>query len=226
MTHPGKSRHIKTIAVVTAFVLVVMSIGISGSVLAAPESVSSFEADFSGLKNGTILTEDTETVNYLNDRFLFYSFQYYPSSGDGDPQYFERGKVNGYLIDDGENGQIFPDTGAHAAYDMDGYGANADKPIPMWTIDGEWLYSTGYSAADAPLFRTAELMYLRGDTASGFAVLEDFKLETDFMFREDGVQDSLAVYFRVGRQCSRWQQPIDDHLQHKRRSVCRSHTVA
>lgn len=198
MTHPGKSRHIKTIAVVTAFVLVVMSIGISGSVLAAPESVSSFEADFSGLKNGTILTEDTETVNYLNDRFLFYSFQYYPSSGDGDPQYFERGKVNGYLIDDGENGQIFPDTGAHAAYDMDGYGANADKPIPMWTIDGEWLYSTGYSAADAPLFRTAELMYLRGDTASGFAVLEDFKLETDFMFREDGVQDSLAVYFRAG----------------------------
>ena len=197
MTHLGKPRQAKTIAAVMAFVLVATSIGIGGSVLAAPESVSSFEADFSGLPGGIVSVEDADTVKYLEDRFLFYSFQYYPGSGDGDPQYFERNNVNGYLIDDGENGQIFPDTGAHAAYDMDGYGTNADKSIPMWMVDDEWLYSSSWSAADAPLFRTAELMYLRGDTPSGFAILEDFKLETDFMFKEDGAQDSFAVFFRA-----------------------------
>ena len=121
MTHLGKPRQVKTIAAVMAFVLVATSIGIGGSVLAAPESVSSFEADFSGLPGGIVSVEDADTVKYLEDRFLFYSFQYYPGSGDGDPQYFERNNVNGYLIDDGENGQIFPDTGAHAAYDIDTY---------------------------------------------------------------------------------------------------------
>ena len=106
--------------------------------------------------------------------------------------------MNGYLID----GNVFPDTGAHTRFDMDGCGSLAKKGIPTWTIDGKWIYCTAYSGSDATLFRQANLLYLRDNTPSKFAVLNNFTFETDFMFHEasdavaDG-SDSLAIIFRA-----------------------------
>ena len=170
---------------------------ISGIIPFAETERYSFEADFSDLKGGAVSDEDSPEAEYLKNKFLFYCFQHYPETAEK-LQYFERNGVNGYLID----GNVFPDTGAHTRFDMDGCGSLAKKGIPTWTIDGKWIYCTAYSGSDATLFRQANLLYLRDNTPSKFAVLNNFTFETDFMFHEasdavaDG-SDSLAIIFRA-----------------------------
>lgn len=197
------SKYFKTTCSVFLSVCVIIStLVITYAEEEAPAAPTEFRAEFSALTDGAVAENDTDTVDYLKSKFLFYAFQHYTDTADKNGQYFERPNVNGYL--QGDDGNIFPDTGAHTLYDMDGCGSLADKGVPTWTVDGKWLYCTAYSKSDAQLFRQANLMYLRGDTPSEFAVLEDFYLQTDFMFNplSDDIAagtDNLAIIFRASQ---------------------------
>lgn len=186
-------------SVLLCFSILTGMMSLSGVTPRAEIEHTSFKADFSELVGGAV-ADESEAAEYLESKFLFYSFQHYPDTAEK-LQYFERKGVNGYLIE-GENSYVFPDTGCRTRYDMDGCGALVEKGIPTWTVDGKWLYCTAYSGSDATLFRTDNIAYLRDDTPSQFAVLNNFTMETDFMFSElsdslaDG-SDNLAIIFRA-----------------------------
>lgn len=198
MIYPGKIRQIKVIAVITAVIVTVVSLGISGNVLAETKMASVFEASFSGLKNGTVSTSDAETVEALEKNFFIYNSQ--RASQTSHTSYFERNDVNGYLItESGSQGKPkYPDTGVYPAWDLDGYGTAEDKPIPMWSIEDGWLSCNAYDGDGAFLFRQGNLLYVKDDnSASGFAAVKNFKLETGFKFSSTGENDALAVIFHA-----------------------------
>lgn len=194
----------------------------SNATTAVPETESTteiFSADFSELQNGDISTTDTSTVNYLQSKFAFYYFQsaeVWPQDNDKKYNYsFERPNVNGYVVNDTE-GRCWrlPDTavpivikldGLQEDYSVDGLytPTNFWNQVPTWSIDNEgYISCTAYSGQNATLFRSANLMYLRGNTNTGLANIKNFNLEMDFKFKEtteDGTivegKDSLAVLF-------------------------------
>ena len=197
MTHPGKPKQVKAIAVVMALVMAAVSLGIGGSVLAAPEPAAIFKTDFSGLKNGTISTTDTATVEALEKSFYIYNAQ--RAEQNGQTSYFERNEVNGYLVSDGSalGKPKFPDTGIYPGWDLDGYGTAEAKPIPEWSIADGWLSCSAYNEADAFLFRQGNFLYVKDDTISGFAAIKNFTLETGFKFSTTEENDALSVIFHA-----------------------------
>lgn len=213
-----KAKKIISYVLSTAVLLGTLFVGgisYSPTVSASEEtSVTKLSADFSTLTQGAVSENDTATVNYLQERFVFYSFQHLPDwELEGHPlmYFFERPNVNGYVVNDGAYCRL-PDTAGVIHAQLDGVADNAAnelviKPsgywaqIPTWTIDGEWIYCTAYSGVDATLFRQENLMYLRGNTDSTLANIKYFDLQMDFMFKAvdgetivDG-KDNLAIIF-------------------------------
>lgn len=198
MTYPGKTRRIKMIAAVMATVMAVVTLGVGGNVLAGQETSSVFKASFSGLKDGTISTEDTATVAALEKNFYIYNYQRVKKNGQA--AYFERNEVNGYLVegDSSSDRPKFPDTGATIpGKELDGYGNAQDKPIPMWSIEKGWLSCNAYNGEDAFLFRQGNLLYVKDDTVTSFAAIKDFQLDMDFKFATTAENDALAVLFHA-----------------------------
>ena len=175
MICPGKTRRIKTIAFLMATVMVMVSLGVNENVWAGQDALSVFKASFSGLKDGTILTDDTVTVAALEKNFYIYNYQ--RAQKNRQASYFERNEVNGYLVEgDSESEKPrFPDTGAIPGKDLDGYGSAKDKPIPLWSIDNGWLSCNAYNGTDAFLFRQGNLLYVKDNTVSGFAAIKNFQ---------------------------------------------------
>lgn len=181
------------------------------------KKVKAFSADFSTLPDGIVDDNDTDTVNYLKERFLFYAYQRFSNWAlDSGPlaYYFERPYVNGYMVDDGSSYRL-PDTAGVIHHIIDGLehkpysdlfrNEYIDANIPKWEIDGEWIHCNAYSGVTdgvtAETFRQANLMYIAGNNESKIANIKNFNLEMDFMFKEaDGTTvvdgtDSFAVIF-------------------------------
>lgn len=162
-----------------------------------------FTADFSSIQDGVIDTADSEAVNTINSKFYVYNAQ--RNASDSYTSYFERGKVNDYLVDDQEQTKPrYPDTAAFPAWNLDGWNkhvdrTNADKPIPMWRVDGKWLTCDAYSGSDAFLFREANLLYVKGNTPSGFASFENFTAQMNLKFKplSDSVVDGSDAFVFV-----------------------------
>jgi len=181
------------------------------------KKVKAFSADFSTLPDGIVDDNDTDTVNYLKERFIFYAYQRFSNWAlDSGPlaYYFERPYVNGYMVDDGSSYRL-PDTAGVIHHTIDGLehkpysdlfrNEYIDANIPKWEIDGEWIHCNAYSGVTdgvtAEAFRQANLMYIAGNNESKIANIKNFNLEMDFMFKEaDGTTvvdgtDSFAVIF-------------------------------
>ena len=162
-----------------------------------------FTADFSSIQDGVIDTADSDAVNTINSKFYVYNAQRLAQNSF--TSYFERGKVNGYLVDDQAQAKPrYPDTAAFPAWNLDGWDkhadkTNADKPIPMWRVDGKWLTCDAYSGSDAFLTREANLLYVKGNTPSGFASFENFTAQMGLKFKplSDSVVDGSDAFVLV-----------------------------
>lgn len=175
-------------------ITVLMSVSLLLTSLCVPNAIAQeteptptvFTTDFSSLPNGEISTLDTQTVNALQDKFIFY----YEQEG----YYFERPNVNGYLcLEDGtdtygvvsnKSGTAYymPDTG-HSAGFTNFDGVNNDWNFPMYTIDGKWIYLNAHPCNYT--YRHAGIMYPKAtENITEFATLKDFSLEMDFKFRK------------------------------------------
>lgn len=187
------------------------SVGTISNLKASAESTAEsnarvFTADFSGIKDGVIDTNDRDAVSAIEDKFYVYNAQ--RNDPDGYTSYFERGKVNGYLVDDQVQPKPrYPDTAAFPAWNLDGWDkhadkTNAEKPIPMWRVDGKWLTCDAYSKSDAFMIREANMLYVKGNTPSGFASFENFTAQMSIKFKplsEDVAEgtDALLFVFRA-----------------------------
>lgn len=182
------------------------AIGIPTLKARAESEARLFTADFSSIRDGVIDTADSEAVNTINSKFYVYNAQ--RNARDGYTSYFERGKVNDYLVDDQYQAKPrYPDTAAFPAWNLDGWDkhsdkTNADKPVPMWRVDGKWLTCDAYSGNDAFLFRETNLLYVKGNTPSEFASFENFTAQMAFKFKplSDNVaegSDALVLVFRA-----------------------------
>lgn len=194
------------LAVAALSVGMLSAIGIPTLKARAESEARLFTADFSSIRDGVIDTADSEAVNTINSKFYVYNAQ--RNARDGYTSYFERGKVNDYLVDDREQAKPrYPDTAAFPAWNLDGWDkhsdtTNADKPIPMWRVDGKWLTCDAYSGNDAFLFRETNLLYVKGNTPSKFASFENFTAQMAFKFKplSDNVaegSDALVLVFRA-----------------------------
>lgn len=162
-----------------------------------------FTADFSSIQNGVIDTADSDAVNTINSKFYVYNAQ--RQNTDSYTSYFERGRVNGYLVDDQAQAKPrYPDTAVFPVWNLDGWDkhadkTNADKPIPMWRVDGKWLTCDAYSGSDAFLTREANLLYVKGNTPSGFASFENFTAQMGLKFKplSDSVVDGSDAFVLV-----------------------------
>lgn len=179
------------------------AIGIPTLKAKAESEARLFTADFSSIQDGVIDTADSEAVNTINSKFYVYNAQ--RNAMDSYTSYFERGKVNDYLVDDREQAKPrYPDTAAFPAWNLDGWDkhndkTNADKPIPMWRADGKWLTCDAYSGSDAFLTREANLLYVKGNTPSGFASFENFTVQMGLKFKplSDSVVDGSDAFVLV-----------------------------
>lgn len=187
------------------------------------KSITRLTADFSTLpdgevKDGVTVTgnKDTDTINYLNERFAFYVFQDL-SHAWGSTQlaqetrrvYFERNNVNGYITDINNGVGRFPDTAEITDWSIDGitslgggvFHLNGADKIPTWTIDGKYIHCTAFSGTDNYNFRQENIMYFRDNTPTTLAVFKNFELTMNFMFKTESelngtnAQDSVAVVF-------------------------------
>ena len=180
--------------------------GVSPLKTAAESTKRTFTADFSQIQDGVIDVNDSNAVNTIEKNFYVYNAQ--RNAQDSYTSYFERGKVNGYLVDDQAQAKPrYPDTAAFPAWNLDGWDkhpdkTNAEKPIPLWRVDGKWLTADAYSGSDAFLFRETNLLYVKGNTPSGFASFENFTAQMNVKFKplSDSVaegSDALVFVFRA-----------------------------
>lgn len=187
------------------------------------KNITRLTADFSTLPNGEVKdgvtvtgNKDTDTINYLNERFAFYVFQDLSHAwGSSQPAqetrrvYFERNNVNGYITDINNGVGRFPDTAEITDWSIDGltslgggvFHLNGADKIPTWTIDGKYIHCTAFSGADNYNFRQENIVYFRDDTPTTLAVFKNFELSMNFMFKTESelngtnAQDSVAVVF-------------------------------
>ena len=180
--------------------------GVSPLKTAAESTKRTFTADFSQIQDGVIDVNDSNAVNTIEKNFYVYNAQ--RNARDGYTSYFERGKVNDYLVNDQEQAKPrYPDTAAFPAWNLDGWDkhpdkTNAEKPIPLWRVDGKWLTCDAYSGSDAFLFRETNLLYVKGNTPSEFASFENFTAQMNVKFKplSDSVaegSDALVFVFRA-----------------------------
>lgn len=187
---------------------------------AAAAEVEKFKANFSELPTGTVSLTDTETVNWLTEKFSFMYFQ--------EQFWFERPNVNGYVVDaDGNNltaatsaTEVYlPDVvnkGAHTyAKWVDGTGTdgNAWVGFSYWRVSTatgsastKWLSCTAYSSGDN-FYRKANTMWVKSDDGD-LAKLKNFTLDMDFMPTDQATnggsalgnapyRDTLSIFFRA-----------------------------